>query len=220
MCTGRVDLEMVLRAFLSGSDGVFIGGCHLGECNYTTQGNYGALSMVHLCKRILEYIGINPDRLRIEFMTSGDGVLFAEIMNDLGRQVKGMGPLGTGGETPGDELKSRLAEIIRLVPYIKIKNNEKLGMRLGSPEEYHTLFSKEEIVRFFGEIESYSIDPDKCQSCGICARRCPVEAITGEKKTPYVIDQDKCIKCGTCMEVCPDRFSAIGKHTYALSYMS
>ncbi len=202
---------MVLRAFLNGADGVFIVGCRLNECNYTTQGNYDALNMVLLCKRILEYIGVNPDRLRIEFMTSGDGILFAEIMNEFGRQVKGTGPLGTGKETDPDGLKSRLENIIKLVPYIKLKMNEKLGTRLNSPEEYDSLFSTEEIKKLFTEVESYRIDPEKCKSCGICARRCPVEAVSGEKKTPYVIDQEKCIRCGTCLEVCPSRFSAIKK---------
>jgi F420-non-reducing hydrogenase iron-sulfur subunit len=216
MCTGRIDLEMVLRAFLNGTDGVFIGGCRLNECNYTTQGNYDALNMALLCKKILEYIGVSPDRLRIEFMTSGDGILFAEIMNDFGRQVKNAGPLGTGEETAPDQLKLKLEKIIKLVPYIKIKMNEKMRTRLTSSKVYDSLFSSEEISQFFDEVESYRIDPEKCQSCGICARRCPVEAISGEKKTPYIIDQEKCIKCGTCLVVCPTRFNAISRYTSAL----
>ncbi len=216
MCTGRVDLEMLLRAFMNGADGVFIGGCRLNECNYTTQGNYDALNTVLLCKKILEYTGVNPDRLRIDFMTSGDGILFSEIMNEFGTQVKNAGPLGSGEETALDEVKSRLEKIIRLVPYIKIKMNEKLGIRPSSSEEYESLFSSEEIGRFFSEVESYYIDPEQCQSCGICARRCPVEAISGEKKSPYVIDQEKCIYCGTCMKVCPSRFNAISVHSFAL----
>lgn len=56
----------------------------------------------------------------------------------------------------------------------------------------------------------YVIQADLCKSCGICAKNCPVGAISGEKKVPYVIDQDKCIKCGVCMEKCP--FKAIFKN--------
>ncbi len=58
---------------------------------------------------------------------------------------------------------------------------------------------------------SYYIDPEKCQACMICARSCPVQAITGEKNMVHVIDQEKCTKCGTCIEVCPQRFSAVTK---------
>jgi len=57
---------------------------------------------------------------------------------------------------------------------------------------------------------SYVIAADRCKSCGICAKNCPVGAISGEKKVPYVIDQEKCIKCGACMEKCP--FKAIFKN--------
>jgi NADH:ubiquinone oxidoreductase subunit F (NADH-binding)/(2Fe-2S) ferredoxin/ferredoxin len=56
---------------------------------------------------------------------------------------------------------------------------------------------------------SYHIDPEKCQACMICLRKCPAEAITGGKKQIHVIDQEKCTKCGTCFEVCPSRFRAV-----------
>jgi NADH-quinone oxidoreductase subunit F len=58
---------------------------------------------------------------------------------------------------------------------------------------------------------SYYIVPDKCQACQICARECPVDAITGGKNLVHVIDQDKCTKCGTCIEVCPSKFAAVVK---------
>ena len=55
----------------------------------------------------------------------------------------------------------------------------------------------------------YTIDPDKCKGCTLCARNCPADAITGAVKAVHVIDPDKCVKCGTCMENC--RFGAISK---------
>ena len=97
MCSGRVDLEFILRAFLNGQDGVFIGGCRLNECNYITHGNYDALSNTHLGKKIMEHIGLNPERLRIAFMSGADGNLLAEAADDFTEKVKALGPLGKGG---------------------------------------------------------------------------------------------------------------------------
>jgi NADH-quinone oxidoreductase subunit F len=59
------------------------------------------------------------------------------------------------------------------------------------------------------ELISYHIDPDKCQACMICLRKCPSEAIVGGKNKIHVIDQEKCTNCGTCFEVCPPRFGAV-----------
>jgi len=57
---------------------------------------------------------------------------------------------------------------------------------------------------------NYYIDAEKCKSCGVCAKNCPVGCISGKKGEPYVIDNDKCIKCGTCLEKC--RFNAVYKN--------
>ncbi len=211
MCSGRVDPAFVLRAFSKGSDGVFIGGCRLNECNYVTHGNYHALNMVLLCRKIMEHIGLNPERLRIEFMSAGEGILFAEVMSEFGNKVKQLGPLGKGEGIDENELKSKLAEITKLIPYIKMVKNEKLGSRLQNIEEYDKLFTSDEIDKLFSEVTSYYIDPGKCQACMICSKRCPVEAIAGGKNRIHVIDQEKCIKCGTCFEACPPRFGAVKK---------
>jgi F420-non-reducing hydrogenase iron-sulfur subunit len=211
MCTGRIDLELVLRAFFAGADAVFIGGCRLNECNYATQGNYDALNMVLLCRRILEHLGLAPARLRIEFMSSGEGTLFAEVMNGFSEQARGLGPLGRGEGIDEVQLRTKLNEIIRLVPYIKIIMGEKLRARLQDPTEYEKLFTLDEVDRLFAEVVSYYIDPPACQACGICVRRCPAAAIAGGRDLVHVIDQEKCIKCGTCLRVCPGRFAAVRK---------
>jgi F420-non-reducing hydrogenase iron-sulfur subunit len=211
MCSGRVDMEFVLRAFSNGMDGVFIGGCRLNECNYITHGNYHALNMVHLLRKIMEHIGLNPERLRIKFMSSAEGNLFAEAVNDFTKKVKELGPLGEGEGIEENELKSRLEAVTKLVPYIKLAKKEKLALRLDKVEDYNELYTTDEIDSLFDEVISYYIDPDKCQACGICLRKCPVEAIAGGKNQVHVIDQEKCIKCGTCFEACPPRFGAVKK---------
>ena len=209
MCSGRVDLEFILRAFSKGMDGVFIGGCRLGECNYITHGNYHALNMVLLGKKILEHIGLNPERLRIEFMSAGEGIHFAEVVGDFTSKVRALGPLGANEGIGFDEIKAKLDDISKLVPYIKIVKRDKLSLRIDKAEDYDGLYASEEIDQLFREVTSYYIDPDKCQACMICSKRCPVEAIAGGKNLIHVIDQEMCIKCGTCFEVCPSRFGAV-----------
>ncbi len=211
MCSGRVDLAYILRSFAKGADGVFIGGCRLRECNYITHGNYHALNLVLLCKKIFEHIGLNPKRLHIAFMSGGEGNLFGTEVDDFTKTIKELGPIGQADEIAPPELGAALAEVTRLVPYIKIDKHAKLTARLEDAADYENHFSLEEIERLFGEVASYYIDPAKCQACMICSKRCPVEAIEGGKSLVHVIDQDKCIKCDTCLNVCPSRFGAVTK---------
>ena len=209
MCTGRVDLAFVLRAFQKGADGVIIGGCWLGECHYVTEGNYYALNMMHLAKKLLEHSGVDPERLRLEWISSSEGVRFAEVMNDFAGKLSELGPVGNGGGLERDELQSRLEEVRKLIPYIKLEKAEKLALRLEKEEEYDQLYTRDEIEKLFSEVVSYYVDPDKCQACMICLRQCPVHGIAGGKNLIHVIDQELCIKCGTCYEACPERFDAI-----------
>ena len=211
MCTGRVDLAFIFRSFSNGMDGVYIAGCRLDECKYITQGNYHALNMVLLGKKIMEHIGLNPERLRVEFMSSAEGSRFAETVNDFIKKVSAIGPFGKSEGLDEKGLKSKLNEIERLVPYIKIVAREKLSSRLKDPETWNKLFTKDEIDKLFSEVISYYIDPEKCQACMTCSKRCPVEAIISAKNQVHVIEQEKCIKCGTCLEVCPTKFSAVTK---------
>jgi F420-non-reducing hydrogenase iron-sulfur subunit len=202
---------MVLRAFSNGVDGVFIGGCRFNECNYVTHGNYHALNMVLLVKRIMEHMGLNPERLKIEFMSGAEANLFVEAVNGFVEQVKELGPLGVGEGLAQNEVKSNIAEITKLVPYIKMVNRDKLASRLPTPEEHEELFTRDVIETMFREVASYYIDPTKCQACSTCLKNCPADAIVGGKNRIHVIDQEKCIKCGTCLEVCPARFGAVTK---------
>ncbi len=152
MCSGRVDLEFILRAFSNGQDGVFIGGCRLDECNYITHGNYDALSNTHICKKIMEYIGLNPERLRIEFMSGGDGILLTELIDDFSRQVKDLGPIGEAEGIDKNELTFKLEAVRKLVPYLKLVERERLRPSTKSEEAYNGFFRSDEVNHLFDDI--------------------------------------------------------------------
>ena len=152
MCTGRIDLAHVLRAFSSGVDGVFIGGCRLDDCNYTTQGNYHALNLVLLFKKIMEQIGINPERLRIEFMSSGEGNIFAEVVDDFVNKVKESGPIGKDEDIDQNALNFKLKAIEKLIPYIRLVESERLRAHYNSMEECMEFYSSAEFVELFNEL--------------------------------------------------------------------
>jgi F420-non-reducing hydrogenase iron-sulfur subunit len=152
MCSGRVDLSFVLRAFTNGMDGVFIGGCHLNECHYITDGNHHAFSMVQLCKKLLGCMGLNPDRLRIEQVSAGEGIRFAEFMNEFSRRLHAIGPLGKAEGLDRGKLLSRLKAASRLVPYIRLVERERLRVHMNSAEEYEQYFRREEVTRLIQEL--------------------------------------------------------------------
>jgi coenzyme F420-reducing hydrogenase delta subunit len=152
MCTGRIDLAFVLRAFSKGADGVSIVGCRLNECNYVTAGNFDALGNVYLCKKLLKQIGVNPDRLRIDFMSAGEGILFAEVMSEFVNLVKELGPLGTSEGVEEHALKFKLEAATKLIPYIRLVERERLRVPTKSEEAYNEFFTSDEVNRLFDEL--------------------------------------------------------------------
>jgi len=152
MCSGRVDLEFVLRAFSNGVDGVFIGGCRLNECNYITHGNYDALGNVLLFKKIMEHLGLNQERLRIEFMSSGDGIILAEIINKFCNEVKEIGPLGKSEKIDANGLKFKFEAVTKLIPYLKLVERERLRVPSKSEQAYKEFFASDDVNRLFNEL--------------------------------------------------------------------
>ncbi len=152
MCSGRVDLEFIFRAFSNGQDGVFIGGCKLNECNYITHGNYDALSNVYIGKKIMEHIGLNPERLRVQFMSAADGNILAEVTNEFSAEVKELGPLGKGEGMDPEALKFKLEAVRKLVPYIKLVERERLRIPVKSEEAYRKFYTSNAFNRLFDEL--------------------------------------------------------------------
>ena len=92
MCSGRVDPQMVLWAFRHGADGVLIGGCHPGDCHYQ-EGNYKALRRSKLLRKMLPQFGIEPERLRLEWISASEGERLRDVMNEFTEQIRRLGPL-------------------------------------------------------------------------------------------------------------------------------
>ena len=91
MCSGRIDPTFVLKAFQEGADGVLICGCHPGDCHYQ-EGNYSCLKRYHLLKKYIEQMGINPGRLRLEWISASEGKQFAELADEMTETMIKLGP--------------------------------------------------------------------------------------------------------------------------------
>jgi len=152
MCSGRVDLEFILRAFSNGQDGVFIGGCKLDECNYVTHGNYDALANTYFAKQILKHVGLNPDRFRTEFMSGADGNLLAEYTDDFVRQIKKLGPLGKAEGLDTEAVTFKLAAARKLIPYLRLMERQRFRVPVKSKAAYKAFFEDEGINTLFDDI--------------------------------------------------------------------
>ena len=91
MCSGRINPMMIVNALQQGADGVLISGCHPGDCHYN-QGNYFTRRRFQIMKRILEYVGINPARVRMSWVSAAEGKKFVEVVNEVIDGIKKIGP--------------------------------------------------------------------------------------------------------------------------------
>ena len=91
MCSGRVDPTFILKALEMGADGVLIAGCHPGDCHYMS-GNYKTERRILLLKKVLEQLGIEKERIRLEWVSASEGARFAEVVTDFTQTIKNLGP--------------------------------------------------------------------------------------------------------------------------------
>lgn len=92
MCSGRVDPTFVLKALAQGADGVMIAGCHPGECHYIEQ-NYKAMRRFYMLRHTLRALGIEDERVRLQWASAAEGVQLAAAINEMVEQVRRLGPL-------------------------------------------------------------------------------------------------------------------------------
>jgi F420-non-reducing hydrogenase iron-sulfur subunit len=93
MCSGRVDPELILETFVAGADGVMVAGCHPGECHYM-EGNYKTMRRVVLLRHLLKDLGVEPERLSLEWVSASEGAKFQEVINTFVERIVKLGPCG------------------------------------------------------------------------------------------------------------------------------
>lgn len=151
MCSGRVDPEFVIEAFLSSIDGVAVLGCHPGDCHYQT-GNLQAERKMEMTQRILEKVGIVKDRFYLDWVSAAEGARFAELVTGFIDRIKKLGPLGDREGMKPEELKSNLLTAKELVreerirwligkEYEILEKGNVYGEKKES-EEYHQILEK------------------------------------------------------------------------------
>ena len=92
MCSGRVDPGFILDAFRAGADGVLVCGCHPGDCHYV-EGNYKCMRRIPLTKLVLGKMGIDANRLRLEWVSASEGSRFKDVVTEFTEQIRTLGPL-------------------------------------------------------------------------------------------------------------------------------
>jgi coenzyme F420-reducing hydrogenase delta subunit len=107
MCSSRLEPSILLEMFIQGIDCIFIGGCHFGDCHYM-EGNYHAIHKIELTKKLMEKSGLNPERLRLEWVSASEGQRFATIMKEMSQKIRELGPNPVSGKNPDLEIMEEL----------------------------------------------------------------------------------------------------------------
>ncbi|MDA3969748.1 MAG: hydrogenase iron-sulfur subunit [Desulfobulbaceae bacterium] len=108
MCTGRLDPSFPLEGLATGADAIFVGGCHPGECHYI-DGNYHALISTSLVHETMARLGINKDRLLIDWASAAEGPNFVKIITAFTQRVAELGPLGEAEGMDQEEIRAKLS---------------------------------------------------------------------------------------------------------------
>ena len=91
MCSSRINPSFIFKAFQLGADGVLVGGCHPGDCHYQ-EGNYRCLRRYHLLQKYLKQVGIESERLKLEWISASEGKQFADLVNSFTETIRDLGP--------------------------------------------------------------------------------------------------------------------------------
>ncbi len=121
MCTSRVDPTIVLEMFINGADGIFIAGCHPGNCHYLT-GNYLAEKKIKLTKKLLDKSGIHPDRISLEWISASETEKYILTLDSFVNRIRELGPIPTSGDNPDIEILEKLYAAIHVANDFRLRS--------------------------------------------------------------------------------------------------
>ena len=107
MCSGRIDPTIPLEVFKQGADGVIILGCHPGDCHYS-EGNLYEERKIKMLKKLIALTGLEPDRLRLEWVSASEGQRFAKVVTEFTEQIRKLGPSPLSGSKPNQKILENL----------------------------------------------------------------------------------------------------------------
>jgi len=178
MCSGRVDPAFVIQAFESGADGVLVGGCHPGDCHYVS-GNLKAEKRMLNTKKLLKLIGLGPERLRLEWISTAEGAKFAQVVTDFTEELRKMGPNPLKAEGNPKASASTKEVVSKALKKTNVQYCLECGKCSGScpiSKINETYSPRRTVERFLlGQEQKvlYGTDVWTCLTCFTCSERCP-----------------------------------------------
>lgn len=205
-CSGRVDPLFILRALEAGADGVFIGGCHPGDCHYV-DGNIKAKKRIDFFMKILGEMGLS-NRVVFDYVSASEGHKFKEVTTAFTKKIRRLGPSPIGKNRELTEIE--ITEERRkknVIHDILTSLADAIGYKADKPFEIF----EDDVMEGWGFPKR---DPEKCIGCYTCYNTCPEDVITLEDiegKRVFGSLSFNCIHCRKCEEACPnDALEVVG----------
>jgi len=120
MCSGRVDPVFVLETLTNGADGVMVMGCHPGDCHYV-EGNLHTERKIKMLKKLIARTGLEPERLRLEWVSAAEGERFAELVREFTNQIKALGQSPLAGEKPDPGILENILAVKSVVEDFRLR---------------------------------------------------------------------------------------------------
>jgi len=181
MCSGRVEPAFVLRAFETGADGVLVGGCHPGDCHYVS-GNLKAEKRMENTKKLLNLLGLRPERLRLEWISASEGAKFAQVIRNFTDDLSKMEPNPLKVKV-NPKAPHALINTKKMISEVSKKTNVQYCLECGKctgscpiskvNNAYSPRRTVERFLLGYGDKMLYGADVWTCLTCFTCSERCP-----------------------------------------------